>query len=89
MCQVLCGKVGLLDCCVDLGGERVEGALKRGARRQVTRATRRQGRGRSKRLWVRVKNRATYQLRRLRLHRLIGRISNSLRYRPTDFGLRI
>src|SRR6516225_8951532 len=25
MCQVFCGKIGLVDHCVDLGGERVEG----------------------------------------------------------------
>ena len=31
----------------------------------------------------------TYQLRRLRLHRLIERIPNSFRYRVTDFGLRV
>jgi hypothetical protein len=31
----------------------------------------------------------TYQLRRLRLHGLIERIPNTLRYRVTDFGLRI
>jgi len=30
----------------------------------------------------------TYQLRRLRLHRLIERVPNSFRYRVTDFGLR-
>ena len=30
MCQVLWGKLGLFDCCVDLRGEGVEGALKRG-----------------------------------------------------------
>jgi hypothetical protein len=30
MYQVLWGKVGLFDCCVDLRGEGVEGALKRG-----------------------------------------------------------
>src|SRR5260221_1676990 len=29
MCQVLWGKLGLFDCCVDLRGEGVEGALKR------------------------------------------------------------
>jgi hypothetical protein len=31
----------------------------------------------------------TYQLRRLRLHRLIDRVPDSFRYRVTDFGLRI
>ena len=31
----------------------------------------------------------TYQLRRLRLHRLIERVPNSFRYRVTDFGLRL
>ena len=30
MCQVLRGKLGVIDHCVDLRGERVEGALKRG-----------------------------------------------------------
>src|SRR5215472_7933009 len=30
MCQVLRSKLGLFDCCVDLGGEGVEGALQRG-----------------------------------------------------------
>jgi hypothetical protein len=29
MCQVLCGHLGFPDCCVDLDGERVKGALKR------------------------------------------------------------
>jgi len=33
-------------------------------------------------------NAVTYQLRRLRLHRLIERIPNSFRYRVTDFGFR-
>jgi hypothetical protein len=31
----------------------------------------------------------TYQLRRLRLHALIDRTSNSFRYRVTEFGLRV
>jgi len=31
----------------------------------------------------------TYQLRRLRLHRLIERLPNSLRYRVTEFGFRV
>ena len=34
-------------------------------------------------------NAITYQLRRLRLHRLIERIPNTFRYRVTDFGLRV
>lgn len=34
-------------------------------------------------------NAITYQLRRLRLHRLIERIPNSFRYRVTDFGFRV
>jgi hypothetical protein len=31
----------------------------------------------------------TYQLRRLRLHRLIQRVPKSFRYEVTDFGLRV
>jgi len=34
-------------------------------------------------------NAVTYQLRRLRLHRLIERIPNSFRYQVTDFGFRV
>jgi len=32
MCQVFCGKIGLVDHCVDLGGERVEGVAEGGLR---------------------------------------------------------
>jgi hypothetical protein len=34
-------------------------------------------------------NAITYQLRRLRLHRLIERLPNSFRYQVTDFGFRV
>lgn len=34
MCQVLCSKLGLLDCCVDLDCELVKGPLKRQGRGQ-------------------------------------------------------
>ena len=33
MCQVFRGKIGLVDHCVDLGGERVEGVAERGCDR--------------------------------------------------------
>ena|SRR6516162_3286045 len=37
MCQVFRGKIGLVDHCVDLGGERVEGVAERGCDRSESR----------------------------------------------------
>ena len=44
MCQVFCGKSGLVDHCVDLGGERVEGVAEGGVAIDRRRAERRPGR---------------------------------------------
>ena len=47
MCQVFCGKIGLVDHCVDLGGERVEGVAEGGCdRSEAGRAAARPGRRR-------------------------------------------